>query len=216
MMAGFPELPLPNGKVVPAETDEERASTRDFALELRQAGAIDIVGVSMVIPLPGTDMWEALSIGQKMQVLLNRVPDSAPESAAIHAIERAILEQFPDENRTRYQEEPEKRFWEAVYRLPWSAQVLIMQSYDAFNADAAQTIKMERPDAEALWLYRENIVNEFYGGLGMKAKMVTHVVRRSSSLHDFAAYMTLMGRKFDPATKTRPGTATPAAALSPA
>lgn len=216
MMAGFPELPLPNGKVVPAETDEERASTRDFALELREAGAIDIVGVSMVIPLPGTDMWEALTIRQKMQVLLSRVPDSAPESAAIHAIERGILERFPDENKTRYQEEPEKRFWEAVYRLPWSAQVLIMQSYDAFNADAAQTIKMERPDADALWHYRENIVNEFYGGLGMKAKMVTHVVRRSSSLHDFAAYMTLMGRKFDPATKTRPGTATPPAALSPA
>jgi radical SAM superfamily enzyme YgiQ (UPF0313 family) len=216
MMAGFPELPLPNGKVVPAETDEERASTRDFALELREAGAIDIVGVSMVIPLPGTDMWEALTIRQKMQVLLNRVPDSVPESAAIHEIERRIIEQFPDENKTRYNEEPEKRFWEAVYRLPWSAQILIMQSYDAFNADAAQTIKMERPDADALWHYRENIVNEFYGGLGMKAKMVTHVVRRSRSLHDFAAYMTLMGRKFDPATKTRPGTATPPAALSPA
>ena len=124
----------------------------------------------MVIPLPGTDMWEALTIRQKMQVLLNRVPDSAPDSAAIHAIERRILEQFPDENKTRYQDEPEKRFWEAVYRLPWSAQILIMQSYDAFNADAAQTIKMERPDAEALWHYRENIVNEFYGGLGMKAE----------------------------------------------
>jgi radical SAM superfamily enzyme YgiQ (UPF0313 family) len=216
MMAGFPELPLPNGKIVPAETDEERASTRDFALQLREAGAIDIVGVSMVIPLPGTDMWEALTIRQKMQVLLNRVPGSAPEAAAIHAIERAILEQFPDENKTRYQEEPEKRFWEAVYRLPWSAQVLIMQSYDAFNADAAQTIKMERPDADALWHYRENIVNEFYGGVGMKVKMVAHVVRRSSSLHDVAAYMTLMGRKFDPATKTRPGTSTSPAALSPA
>ena len=216
MMAGFPDLPLPNGKVVPAETAEERASTRDFALELRQAGAIDIVGVSMVIPLPGTDMWEALTIRQKMQVLLNRVPDTAPESAAIHAIENSILGQFTDENKTRYQEEPEKRFWEAVYRLPWSAQVLIMQSYDAFNADAAQTIKMERPDADALWQYRENIVNEFYGGIGMKVKMVAHVMRRSRSLHDVAAYMTLMGRKFDPATKTRPGTATPPAALSPA
>ena len=89
-------------------------------------------------------------------------------------------------------------------------------SGNAFNADAAQTIKMERPDAEALWHYRENIVNEFYGGLGMKMKMVAHVLRRSRSLHDVAAYMTLMGRKFDPASKTRPGTATPAAAFSPA
>ena len=28
-------------------------------------------------------------------------------------------------------------------------------------------------------------------------------------MHDVAAYLTLMGRKFDPATKTRPGTAHP-------
>lgn len=207
LMAGFPELPLPNGKVIPAETEQERESTRDFALELRAAGAIDIMGISMVIPLPGTDMWEALTIRQKLHVLLNRVPDTSADAPAIHAIERSILEQFPDEDKTRYHDEPEKRFWEAVYRLPWSAQILIMQSYDAFNADAAQTIKMERPDADALWHYREQMVDEFYGGLGMKLKMVAHVVRRSSSLHDVAAYMTLMGRKFDPDTKTRPGVA---------
>jgi hypothetical protein len=46
------------------------------------------------------------------------------------------------------------------------------------------------------------MVDQFYGGLGMKLKMIAHVVRRSRSLHDVAAYMTLMGRKFDPATKT--------------
>ena len=177
------------------------------------------MGISMVIPLPGTDMWEALTIRQKLQVLLNRVPPASPQTASIREIERRILEQFPDEDKTRYHEEPEKRFWEAVYRLPWAAQILIMESYDAFNADAAQTIKMERPDAEALWHYREQMVDEFYAGLGMKMKMVAHVVRRSRSLHDVAAYMTLMGRKFDPATKTRPRASTPPApppALSPA
>jgi hypothetical protein len=113
------------------------------------------MGISMVIPLPGTDMWEALTIRQKLQVLLNRVPAEAPGAAAIREIERHILEQYPNEEATRYHEEPEKRFWEAVYRLPWAAQIRVMQSYDAFNADAAQTIQMERPDAELLWRYRE-------------------------------------------------------------
>jgi hypothetical protein len=32
LMAGFPELPLPNGKVVPPETEDEMESTRDFAI----------------------------------------------------------------------------------------------------------------------------------------------------------------------------------------
>jgi radical SAM superfamily enzyme YgiQ (UPF0313 family) len=219
LMAGFPELPLPNGKVVPAETEQERESTRRFALELRAAGAIDIMGISMVIPLPGTDMWEALSIRQKLQVLLNRVPAEAPGAAAIREIERDILEQYPNEEATRYHDEPEKRFWEAVYRLPWASQIRVMQSYDAFNADAAQTIQLERPDAELLWRYREEMVDQFYGGLGMKLKMIAHVVRRSRSLHDVAAYMTLLGRKFDPATKTRAGAVSPPpppAALRPA
>ena len=35
MMAGFPELPLPNGKVIAAETEEEMEPTRVFALKLR-------------------------------------------------------------------------------------------------------------------------------------------------------------------------------------
>ena len=35
MMAGFPELPLPRGKVIAAETREEMQETHDFALQLR-------------------------------------------------------------------------------------------------------------------------------------------------------------------------------------
>ncbi len=203
LMAGFPELRLPSGKVVPAETAEEMESTRVFARELQEAGAIDMMNLSMVIPLPGTDMWEALSMRQKLVILLSRVPDGHPEAPTIRSIEARVLAEFPDEDATRYNEQPERRFWEEVYRLNRTAQTLIMQSYDAFNADAAQTIKLDRPDADALWSYRERVVDEFYGGIRMKAKMVGHVVRRSGSMHDVAAYLTLMGRKFDVKSKAR-------------
>jgi radical SAM superfamily enzyme YgiQ (UPF0313 family) len=204
LMAGFPELPLPNGKVVPAETAQEMQQTRRFAIELRDAGAIDMMNLSMVIPLPGTDMWEALSILQKLRVLLSVVPPDDPEAPAIRAVERRILAMYRDQDATRYKEEPEQRFWEEVYNLPDTAQMLIMQSYDAFNADAAQTIEMKRPDAALLWSYRERVVGDFYDGVFMKLKMLAHVVRRSSSLQDVAAYLTLMGRKYDPGSKARP------------
>lgn len=207
LMAGFPELPLPNGKVVPTETEEEMESTRAFALQLRDAGAIDIMNLSMVIPLPGTDMWECLSIRQKMQVLLSAVPRDDPEAPAIFDIERRILAEWPDLDATRYKEEPERRFWAEVYRLSDHAQILIMQSYDAFNADLAQTIELTRPSPSWLWQYRERVVGEFYEGLAMKVQMLKHVVRRSSSLHDVAAYLTLMGRKYDTTSKQRPAAA---------
>ena len=89
------------------------------------------------------------------------------------------------------------------YKLSDAAQMLIMQSYDAFNA--AQTIEMKRPDAALLWSYRERVVGDFYDGVFMKLKMLGHVVRRSSSLQDVAAYLTLMGRKYDPGSKARQG-----------
>ena len=203
LMAGFPELPLPNGKIVPAETAQEMQLTRSFAIELRDAGAIDMMNLSMVIPLPGTDMWEALDIGQKLRVLLSVVPSNVPESAPIRDVERRIVAMYPDPGATRYKEEPEQRFWEAVYKLSDASQMLIMQTYDAFNADAAQTIEMKRPDAALLWDYRERVVGDFYDGVFMKVKMLAHVVRRSSSLHDVAAYLTLMGRKYDPGSKAR-------------
>jgi hypothetical protein len=40
-----------------------------------------------------------------------------------------------------------------------------MQSYDAFNADLAQTIELNRPKPEWLWNYRERVVSEFYSGI---------------------------------------------------
>ena len=207
LMAGFPELPLPSGKVVAAESEEEMESTRQFALKLRDAGAIDMMNISMVIPLPGTDMWECLSIRQKLKVLLSAVPAGDPHEPAIKAIEERILARYPDLDATRYQEGPERDFWSEVYRLPDSAQVLIMESYDAFNADLAQTIELKRPPAAWLWNYRERVVGGFYAGLSMKLRMLMHVARRSGSFHDFAAYLTLMGRKFDTSSKKRPAAA---------
>lgn len=204
LMAGFPELPLPNGKVVPTETEEEMESTRTFAIALRDRGAIDMMNLSMVIPLPGTDMWECLSIRQKMKVLLSQVPARDPDAPAIRAIERHILERYPDLDATRYKEEPEQQFWSEVYKLSDHAQILIMQSYDAFNADAAQNIELKRPSPDWLWHYRESVVGQFYDGIPMKLRMLQHVVRRSSSLHDVAAYLTLMGRKYDTSSKRRP------------
>jgi anaerobic magnesium-protoporphyrin IX monomethyl ester cyclase len=204
LMAGFPELPLPNGKVVAAETKEEMESTRTFALQLRDRGAIDMMSLSMVIPLPGTDMWECLSIRQKMKVLLSAIPAGDPESKAILEIEARILAAYPDLEKTRYREEPEQCFWAEAYCLSDRAQILIMQSYDAFNADLAQNIELKRAEPAWLWNFRERAVGQFYDGIKMKLQMLKHVVHRSSTPHDVAAYLTLMGRKFDTSSKTRP------------
>jgi radical SAM superfamily enzyme YgiQ (UPF0313 family) len=203
LMAGFPELPLPNGRVVPTETEEEMHATHAFALQLRDAGAIDIMGLSMVIPLPGTDMWECLDIRQKLKVLLSAVPNNDPEAPALHEIEARILAEYPDLDRSRYNEIPEQKFWKEVYRLSDHAQVLVMQSYDAFNADLAQTIELKRPPASWLWEYRERVIGDFYSGAAMKLRMLKHVFGRSSNLRDVAAYLTLMGRKFDTSSKER-------------
>jgi hypothetical protein len=132
------------------------------------------------------------------------VPADDPDAPAIRDIERRMLERYPDLDATRYKEEPEKAFWSEVYRLSDHAQILIMQSYDSFNADAAQNIELKRPPAEWLWKYRESVVGQFYDGIPMKLQMLKHVVRRSRSLHDVAAYLTLMGRKYDTSSKKRP------------
>ena len=162
------------------------------------------MNLSMVIPLAGTDRGECLSIRQKMQVPTSAGPPADPSAPAIRDIVARVLAAYPNPDATRYIEEPERRFWSEVYKLPDAAQILIMQSYDAFNADAAQNIELKRPAPELLWRYRESVVGEFYGGLSMKLKMILHVLRRSGGLHDAAAYMTLMGRKYDPAAKMRP------------
>lgn len=208
LMAGFPSLPLRNGKVVPAETIEEMELTRRFALELRDAGAIDMMNLSMVIPLPGTDMWEALTIEQKLHVLLGCVPSSHSEADAVEQIRRDTLAAYrSDLEATRYQEEPEAFFWRQVYQLTDETQILIMESYDSFNADSAHNIFLDRPAPELLWTYRESVVDDFYGSGRMKARMLQHVWRRSGNLQGAAAYLTLMGRKYEPGTKLRPAAA---------
>jgi len=205
MMAGFPRLPLKHGATAPAETEEEMEETRRFTLEMRDRGAIDIMNLSMVIPLPGTDMWSCLDIREKLRVLLSCVPADHPEAGALEKIRERVLDQFEgDLEATRYQEEPEATFWRYVYELSDDAQILVMQSYDAFNADAAHTIALDRPAQSFLWEFRESVVADFYAGLGMKLRMLKHVVLRSRSLQDVAAYLTLMARKYDPGEKDRP------------
>jgi radical SAM superfamily enzyme YgiQ (UPF0313 family) len=201
LMGGFPELPLPSGKVIPAETDEEMQQTYDFAMQLRDSQAIDMMNISMVIPLPGTDMWDCLDIQRKMRVLLGCVPADHPEKEITEQIRQRILTQFPDADKTRYNAAPESAFWKEIYALSDDAQIRVTQSYDAFNADSSHTIDIDRSDPDALWRYRERVVEDFYGGIGMKLRMLKHVVKRSSSLHDIAAYLTLLGRKYDPSAK---------------
>jgi len=199
LMAGFPKLPLPNGKLVPAETREEMQETAEFSLQLRDRGAIDMMNLSMVIPLPGTDMWDCLTIEEKLQVLTGCVSDEHTDARAIHNISARVLARYADDlEATRYDPEPEALFWNEAYRLSDTAQILIMQAYDAFNADAAHKIDLERPDRDFLWSFREGVVIDFYAGLSMKVRMVMHVLHRSGSLQDVAAYLTLMGRKYDP------------------
>lgn len=201
LMAGFPELPLRHGKVVPAETVEEMRETEGFALALRDQGAIDMMNLSMVIPLPATDMWDSLTLRDKLQVLLSAVPADHPERDAIETVRARTLERWPDLEATRYQEEPEERFWQELYRLTDEAQIAVMASYDAFNADAAHNIDLKRPPPEFLWEFRETVTGRFYGGARMKARMLAHVVRRSTSLQDVFAYLTLLGRKYAPEEK---------------
>ncbi|HKQ62711.1 MAG TPA: radical SAM protein [Candidatus Polarisedimenticolaceae bacterium] len=202
LMAGFPELPLHNGKHVPAETVEEMEQTGEFALALRDHGAIDMMNLSMVIPLPATDMWDCLTIGDKIRVLLSCVPPDHPDTAAIEGIRRDVLARYAGtEETTRYAEEPEAWFWQQVYPLSDDAQIRIMASYDAFNADAAHTIDLKRPDPAFLWSFRERVVDRFYSGARMKLRMLKHVVHRSSSPQDVFAYLTLMARKYAPEEK---------------
>ena len=105
-MAGFPELPLPNGKVIAAETEEEMESTRVFALKLRDGQAIDMMSLAMVIPLPATDMWECLNIRQKMKILLSAVPKDDPEAAAIREIEQRVTAAYPDLRKPAIRKNP--------------------------------------------------------------------------------------------------------------
>ncbi|MFK7985351.1 MAG: radical SAM protein [Sandaracinaceae bacterium] len=204
LMAGFPRLPLKNGRVVAAETADEMEETARFARQLRECGAVDMMNLSMVIPLPGTDTWDCLTIAEKLTILLSRVPAGHLHETAIRAVANHVIATYSDDlGATRYDEDPEALFWRRLYHLPEDAQILVMQSFDAFNADAAHELDLDRPDAQTLWDYREAVVSEFYAGLDVKTRMLRHVWARSGNLRDAAAYLTLMGRKLAPAVKTR-------------
>jgi len=204
LMAGFPELPLPQGKRVDAETEIELEQTRRFAMELRDRRAIDMMNLSIVIPLPATDLWDCLTIAEKARVLTKCVPAHHPDRAAVTgAVDRVVGKYGNDLEATRYQEQPEAEFWREIWALSDETQILVMQSYDDFNADSAHNIELKRHDRDKLWRYREEVVEEFYRPLGMKLKMLRHVLHRSHGLQDVLAYLTLLCRKYEPRTKRR-------------
>lgn len=204
LMAGFPELPLPNGEIVPAETAEEREMTREFALALRDSGAIDMMSLNMLIPLPGTDMWDALAIDQKLIVLLGQFPADHADAVRVGGIRQQVLAKFGENlAATRYSSVAEDYFWRQIYRLSDDTQILVMRAYDNFNIDASQDIVLKRPAPELLKQYRTGVVDQFYGNRRAKLRMLRHVVYRSSSFQDVAAYLTLLSRKYEPETKSR-------------
>jgi len=201
LMVGFPPLVLPNGKRVAGETAEEARETYAFVMRLRAAGALDFVNLSIVIPLPGTDMWDHLSIAQRMQILIANVPLDHPERPALEAIVRDVLAAYPAADETCYDDFPELVFWERVYRLSDDLQIEINGAYDAFNADAAYRITLDRPDGQALFALRQQLLEDFYGGVVNELKLVRHVVRRSENLHDFLTYFSYFCRTYLPETK---------------
>lgn len=204
LMAGFPELPLPRGRRVDGESEVELEETRRFALELRDRRAVDMMNLSIVIPLPATDLWDCLTIAEKVRVLTKCVPADHPERALVTAaVERVVANYGDDLEATRYEEAPEAEFWREIWSLSDEVQILVMQSYDDFNADAAHNIELKRVDRATLWRYRESVVEEFYRPLRMKLKMLGHVFRRSSGPQDVLAYLTLLCRKYEPRAKHR-------------
>ncbi len=204
LMAGFPELPLQSGKRVEAETEVELEETRRFAIELRDSRAIDMMNLSIVIPLPATDIWDCLTVEEKIGVLVKSVPVNHPDRPAVRAIVERVVGRYRDDlDATRYKEDPEAEFWREVWTLSDETQILITQSYDDFNADSAHNIDLKRHDSTSLWKYREDVVEEFYRPLAMKFKMLRHVYHRSHSLQDALAYLTLMFRKYEPQAKQR-------------
>jgi hypothetical protein len=202
-MVGFPSLPLPNGKQIPGETAEEADETYKFAMRLRAAGALDFINLSIVIPLPGTDMWDNLSIGQRMQILTENVPLGHAERPQLEAIVRDIYAAYQNAEGTRYNDVAETDFWLRVYKLSDDLQIEINGAYDAFNADAAYRIALDRPDGSTLLALRQRLLEEFYGGVLNELKLIFHVFRRSENLHDFLTYFSYFCRTYLPEMKRR-------------
>lgn len=225
LMIGFPEFHVRNGKVVPAETDAERDETYAFVMELRDCGALDFMHPSVVIPLPATEMWDHLDIREKMDILTLKLPADHPDRARVEQIRDAVLGSagagelyqltaaagaraattttITGLDRTRYREEPEAHFWRLVYRLPDETQIHIHGAYDCFNADASYKIALKRPDGRLLWGFRQRMMEDFYGGLGMEFRLLKHVFRMCQSAWDVISYLACLGRIYLPEMKER-------------
>ncbi|CAN5465842.1 hypothetical protein BH10PSE12_BH10PSE12_15650 [soil metagenome] len=201
LMVGFPPLNLPNGRCIDGESAEEANQTFDFAVLLQRAGALDFVNLSIVIPLPGTDMWDHLDIGQRMQILIAGVAPDHPEAAEIDTIVAEQVATHADLAATRYDEQIERGFWLRIYRLSDDAQIAINGAYDAFNADAAYRITLDRPDGAALFAMRQRLLENFYGGITKEFKLIRHIVRRTESLRDFLVYFSYFCRTYMPDMK---------------
>lgn len=205
LMLGFPELVLPNGKIVPGETEAEREETYHFAMQLRDCGAIDFMLVSILIPLPATDMWEHLDIEQRMALLLATAPKDGPVRERLEEIRQRVL----DEARRRwpqscYMIEPETYFWQQVYDLPDEVQIEINGAFDHFNADWSHNIRLKRPEGRELFRLRQQLFEEFYGGFKYEWKLMKHVASRSSTVRDVVSYLSFLGKTYLPDTRMMP------------
>jgi Radical SAM superfamily len=198
VMIGFPELVLRNGNIIAAETDEEREETYSFIMKLRSAGAIDFVHPSVVIPLPATEMWDHLSIAEKVSILTSRIPEQHPARDRVRQIVDAV-----SAPGNRYSESAEARFWIEVYKLPDDVQLLIHGSYDMFNADASYKIILKRQQGDVLWKLRQQIMEDFYGGVHMEYRLMKHVFAMCSNAWEVIGYLTCLGRIYMPETKER-------------
>lgn len=201
LMVGFPPLFLPNGRWIDGESEDEARATFDLAMRLQRAQALDFVNLSIVIPLPGTDMWDHLDISQRMKILVAGVPQDHPEATVIQRICDEVIAAYGDLDATRYGNEAEEAFWQQVYRLSDDAQIEINGAYDAFNADAAYQITLERPGGAALFALRQRLLENFYGGLGKEIKLIRHILRRSENFRDFLVYFSYFCRTYLPNMK---------------
>ena len=201
-MIGYPDFVLRNGRCVPGERASERNETYRLVLELRESGAADFVHLSVLIPLPGTEMWDHLDIKQRMRILLAHIGPDHPSAQILSDIESDIVARAePEWGNTSYSEEAEIAFWQRIYELPDQVQMDLHSAYDCFNADLSFTIRMNRPESEHLFGLRQRILKDFYGGLRQEWKLLRHVLRQSQTVRDGLTYLSFFGKTYLPETK---------------
>lgn len=204
LMVGFPRLALRNGKVVAGETAEERRRTHEFALELRDRAEVDFVHPSIVFPIPATELWDHLNLEERLRILLADVPEDHPEFSRLEALRESVLIEAQEKwEETRYEESPEALFWRRVYELPDDVQILVHGGYDHFNADTSYKIDLMRPDGQELYRFRQELIEEFYGGFRMEMSLIRHVFRMSRSVADSLSHLSYLARTYMPECKER-------------